>query len=306
MIIGLGVTMKKNKKNKISSFFSRDLIGWLLIAPTVVFFMFLVWRPMILSIIYSFCDIRGFVPQDFVGLQNYKDVLTDTNFLQTLGNTVKYVLWSLIIGLPLPFVGAVMLNEMIRGKQFFKIATYLPTIIPAMAVFLVWKYIYGEGDTGLINQVLTALGSQPITMLANKSRVIPLIITTMSWHGFGYTLIMYLSMLQSVDTSLYEAARLDGAGFGRRLWHVTMPRMRGIILLMAVKQIIGVFGVTQEPMVMTGGGPNGASMSLGLTGYYYAFRFNQPARSIALGVITFIILINLTFVYFKLEKKFDD
>lgn len=306
MIIGLGVTMKKNKKNKISSFFSRDLIGWLLIAPTVVFFTFLVWRPMILSIIYSFCDIRGFVPQGFIGLQNYKDVLTDTNFLQTLGNTVKYVLWSLIIGLPLPFVGAVMLNEMICGKQFFKIATYLPTIIPAMAVFLVWKYIYGEGDTGLINQVLTALGSEPITMLANKSRVIPLIITTMSWHGFGYTLIMYLSMLQSVDTSLYEAARLDGAGFGRRLWHVTMPRMRGIILLMAVKQIIGVFGVTQEPMVMTGGGPNGASMSLGLTGYYYAFRFNQPARSIALGVITFIILINLTFVYFKLEKKFDD
>ena len=173
--------MNKNKKNKISSFFSRDLIGWLLIAPTVVFFTFLVWRPMILSIIYSFCDIRGFAPQGFIGLQNYKDVLTDTNFLQTLGNTVKYVLWSLIIGLPLPFVGAVMLNEMIRGKQFFKIATYLPTIIPAMAVFLVWKYIYGEGDTGLINQVLTALGSEPITMLANKSRVIPLIITTMSW-----------------------------------------------------------------------------------------------------------------------------
>lgn len=294
------------RNNKTRNSLKTNISGWLLVVPTVFLFVFLVWRPIILGISYSFFELNGFEPVKFIGFENYRQVLSDTNFIQTLKNTVYYVIWSLILGLPLPFIAAVMMNEMIHAKQYFKITTYLPAILPGMAVYLLWRFIYGESSGGLINSMLYYLGVQPLPFLASETAVIPLLVIMMTWSGFGGTLIMYLATLQSVNQSLYEAARLDGAGFFRRIMTVTFPHCRGIILLLAVRQIISVFSVTEQPMVMTGGGPGGASMTLGLTNYYYAFRYGSMQKSLALGVITFVLLLGLTFVYFKLDKKINE
>lgn len=294
------------KQKKAIATMKKNISGWLLILPTVLFFIFLVWRPIIIGIVYSFFDLKGFEPVAFVGLKNYEQVLRDTNFLRTLGNTVAYVGWSLVIGLPLPFIAAVMMNEMLHAKQYFKITTYLPGILPAMATYLLWRQIYGEGANGLLNSLLYFIGIKPLPFLASETAVIPLLVVMMTWSGFGGTLLMYLATLQGVDNTLYEAARLDGAGFWRRITAITFPHCRGIILLCAVRQIISVFGVTEQPMVMTGGGPGGASLTLGLTNYYYAFKYGAMDKSLALGVITFLILCGLTFVYFKLDKKIND
>lgn len=294
------------RNNKTRNSLKTNISGWLLVVPTVFLFVFLVWRPIILGISYSFFELNGFEPVKFIGFENYRQVLSDTNFIQTLKNTVYYVIWSLVLGLPLPFIAAVMMNEMIHAKQYFKITTYLPAILPGMAVYLLWRFIYGESSGGLINSMLYYLGVQPLPFLASETAVIPLLVIMMTWSGFGGTLIMYLATLQSVNQSLYEAARLDGAGFFRRIMTVTFPHCRGIILLLAVRQIISVFSVTEQPMVMTGGGPGGASMTLGLTNYYYAFRYGSMQKSLALGVITFVLLLGLTFVYFKLDKKINE
>ena len=293
-------------KKKKSVFFMRNISGWTMILPTVLLFIFLVWRPIIIGIAYSFFNLRGFEPTSFAGLENYRQVLSDTNFLTTLKNTVWYVIWSLIIGLPLPYLAAVMLNEALHAKTYFKVAFYLPVVLPGMAAYLLWSMIYGESQSGLINSLLQYLGTGPMQFLSSKTLVIPLIIIMMSWQGFGGTTIMYLATLQSCDQSLFEAARLDGAGFFQRIRHITWPHTRGIVLLLAVRQIIGVFSVTEQPMVMTGGGPNGASMSLGLTNYYYAFKYGSMQKSLALGVITFLLLISLTIVYFRLDKKINE
>ena len=153
---------------------------------------------------------------------------------------------------------------------------------------------------------LSWLDIPPQNWMSNKLIVIPLIIISMTWQGFGGTMIMYLATLQSINNELYEAARLDGAGFFGRIRHVLLPHMSGLILLLGVRQIIGVFQVTEQPLVMTGGGPNGASMSLGLTNYFYAFKYGQLEKSMALGVVSFLIMLILTFVYFGLDKKFSD
>lgn len=297
--------MNLGKKKYIDNL-KRNISGWGMLLPTVVFFVFLVWRPIVIGITYSFFDLRGFDPVEFVGLENYEQVLSDTNFLRTLKNTVSYVVWSLIIGLPLPFFAAVMINEMRHAKQYFKVTAYLPGILPGMAVYLLWKNIYGESANGLINSLLYYLGFQPLPFLASETAVIPLLIIMMSWQGFGGTMIMYLASLQSIDKTLYEAARIDGAGFWKRFTTITFPHCKGILLLLGVRQIISVFSVTEQPMVMTGGGPGGASLSLGLTNYYYAFKYGAMQKSLALGVITFIILSGLTIVYFKLDKKIND
>ena len=302
--------MKQRKKYSLQkrrlSLGGKDISGWILVIPTILLFLFIVWRPIYIGMKYSFYSLKGFTPVEFVGRKNFKDVLTDTNFMQTLKNTLLYVFWSLIVGLPLPFICAVIVNELWVGRTIFKTLSYLPCVIPAMAVYLIWKMIYLEGDGGLLNMLLYYLGQEPVKWLANKNIVILLIIITMSWSGFGSTMIMYLASLQGINRELYEAARIDGAGFWGRIRYVLFPHMRGIVLLMAIRQIISVFQITEQPMTMTGGGPNGASMSLGLQMYNYAFKFGQTDRSLAVGVIMFVILIGLTVVYFKLEKKYSD
>lgn len=302
--------MKLGQKNILTDksirIFKTNLSGWVLLLPSLFLFFYLVWKPIFMGITYSFFDLNGFTPVEFVGLKNYKRVIADTQFLKTLKNTLGYVFWSLIIGLPLPIVCAMMLNEMLSGKQYFKIALYLPAVIPAVANSLLWTNVYGADESGLLNMILYQFGIGAQPWLNSETLVIPLLIISTTWSGFGSTILYYLATLQSVNTELYEAARLDGAGFLQRIRHVIIPHMAPIILLMTIRQIIGIFQILDAPMVMTDGGPNGASMSLGLTAYKYAFRFDRADEALAINVLTFVLLIWLTFVYFKVEKKFSE
>ncbi len=284
----------------------KHLSGWVLLIPTILLFVFFTWRPILIAFGYSFFDLQGFEPVEFIGLENFRQVLSDTNFLRTLWNTVQYVFWSLIIGFPLPFIVAIFINEMTKTKGFFKVVTYLPTLIPGMAVYLIWKFIYADGAGGLLNMIRYFFGFMPMDWLSNSNISIPLLIVTMTWNGFGGTVILFLASLQGVDNSLYEAAQLDGAGIFTKFRVILLPHTYGILALGFVRQIISVAQVTEQPMVMTGGGPNGATMTLGLTNFYYAFRYGQMEKSMALGVVTFLLLIGLTFVYFKMDKKIND
>ena len=297
---------KAIERKKAFGKIKRNFSSWMLLVPTIFLLIFVVFRPLYMGIINSFYELAGFTPKAFVGLENYKQVISDTKFVGTLANTVKYVLWSLVIGLPLPFICSIMLNEMVHGKNFIRVSTYMPTVIPAVAVSLIWTNMYMEGPGGLLNMFLGLFGAEPQQWLMNKNLTIPLIIVSMTWHGFGSTMLYYFAMLQSVNTELYDSARIDGAGVLSRAKNVIMPHMMPLFILMAIKQIIGVFQIIDQPLVMTGGGPNGASTSLALIGYQYAFQFGQAGKALAVNVITFILLIGLTFVYFGAEKKFGE
>ncbi len=298
----------KSKKNKVDfqkkyGAAKRNFSGWILLVPTLFLLIFVTLRPMFMGIINSFYELVGFTPTRFIGFENYTQVLRDTKFIGTLFNTVKYVFWSLIIGLPLPFICSIILNEMVAGRNFVRISTYMPAVIPAVAVSLIWTNMYMEGPGGLLNMFLSIFGVAPQQWLMNKSLTIPLIIISMTWQGFGSTMLYYFATLQSVNVELFDAARIDGAGVFSRAKNIIMPHMMPLLILMAIRQIIAVFQVIDQPLVMTGGGPNGASMSLSLLGYQYAFQFSQVGKSLAVNVITFLMLIGLTFVYFGTEKK---
>ena len=296
----------KNSSAKIINLIKKNVGGWVLLLPGLILFTYLVWKPIFTGILYSFFDIKGFTPMSFVGFQNYKNVMLDTEFLRTLKNTVMYVLWSLIIGFPLPILCAVMLNEMINFKQYFKIAFYLPAVMPTIAVSVLWVNIYAPDGAGLLNMLLQGFGVEPQQWLMNENAVIPLLIVTSTWKGFGTTVLYYVAAIQSVNTELYEATRIDGCGFLGRARYVVFPHMKPIILLMLISQIIGVFQTLDGPMVMTGGGPNGASTTLALTAFNYAFRYNRADEALAVNVITFVLLIGLTFVYYRSEKKMEE
>lgn len=302
---------KKTKLNnrKLSSFmasFRNQAFMWLLLLPTLSALILCHWNPIIRGMMTSLFSTKGFKLVEFVGLENFKNVLNDTMFLQTLINTFEYVIWSIVIGALPPLILAIAINEVVHFKEGFKIITYLPTIAPALAASLIWVNIFSPAPGGMANIVLNALGLPASQWLLNENLTIPLIVVSMTWKGYGATMLLYLSALQSLNQDLYEAAVIDGAGIWKRLFKITLPHLSPTILLMLINQIIGVFQIFDQPLVMTDGGPNNASLTLGLTSYKMAFSYMQVDRSMALGTVSFFILLIATLFYFKMQKKLEN
>lgn len=299
------VKLKKRTGGKVR--IGKEIRAWALLIPSVVLFFLLVWRPTVLGTVWSFFKMDAYTPREFCGFDNYIRVLTHTQFLPTLWNTVQYVLWSLVIGYLPPVIIAVMINEMVHFNNGFRSIIYLPAIIPGIAAMLIWYYIYYPDQTGLLNILLMKMGMEPYTWLNDPKFSILGIIIYSTWKGFPGTMILYLAALQSVSSELYEAALLDGAGIWKRAWNVTRPQIEGVMLLNFVNQIIGVFQIMEQPLAMTGGGPNGASVSLSYQLYQYGFNSGGKGtgQAMALGVIIFAILLVMTIFYFRLNKRVE-
>lgn len=300
-----GINKTAAARHKIAVRIRKDIVAWLLILPSVILFTVFFWQPIVSSVRLSFYKTQGFEATNFVGLDNYIKVFSDSNFLQALINSVKYVFWSILLGLPLPIISAILLNEMRRTKGLFRMGVYFPCMVPGIATAFMWAIMMDSGSTGLFNIILQSLGLEPSQWLQNSSMTIPLIVMTMVWRSFGSNTILYLANLQSVNTELYEAAELDGAGIFRKIIHITLPHMKGLIKVLAVLQIINVFKVFQEPLAMTSGGPGNASVSLAMVSYQYAFNYFQIDRSVAMSVVICIMLTIFTTIYFKITAEED-
>ncbi len=298
---------KKRRKNVASTFnvFKNQALMWVLLVPTVYTLVMHIWYPIGDGFFTSFFKTYGYNRGEFVGLRNYINVLTDTMFLQTLGNTVKYVLWSLLLGGLPPIFIAVIMQEVIHGKRTIRLLTYIPAVVPTLATSVIWMGIFSPAAGGLLNQLLSGLGVEAQSWLQDPNLAIPLIILTASWSGIPGTVLLYLAVLQSINQDLYEAAMIDGAGVWKRFRKITLPTLYPTILLMWVKQIIGIFQIMEQPLVMTDGGPNNASLSLNLTAYKMAFTYGQVDRALALGVVSFCILLVFSVLYFRVDKKLN-
>ncbi len=293
-------------KDNFKSNAKKSISGWLLVLPAILCVYFVIVRPQVLGIVYSFVKMKGFRITGWAGLENYVRVVKDSLFPKLLTNTFLYTFWSIIIGYFVPILLAIVLNEMVHFRNGFRIMSYFPAALPGVAVMMLWYFLYYPDASGLFNMILVKLGLKSYIWLQDPKWVIPWIVVPMTWHGAGATALYYFAALQSVNRELYEAAMMDGAGFIRRIRVVAFPHIAAISLLFLVKQIIGVFSVMEQPLQMTDGGPNNASMSLGLQAYKYAFVQNKPQLAMALSVIMFLILCVATIFYFKMEKKMSD
>ena len=273
--------------------------------PSLVLFCFFIWLPLIENVLYSFYEIKRFQRQTFIGFENYARVFADPAFTKALLNTFLYAFWSILIGFCLPIFLGLLLSETVHFKGLYRIGLYIPNIISGIAVVLMWTNILDGSNGSMINGFLNMLGLKSVTILSDSNWVIPVIVLVMTWRGAGGTVLIYLSAFQTIDTSLYEVAKLDGAGVFRRIWNVTLPSIRPTIKLLFMLQIISVFQVFYEPMVMTAGGPDNASISLMYLCYRYTFIDKDPGAGAATGVILAIIIGLLSIVYFRLSKRSD-
>ena len=298
-------TIGKKKKGFLD-ILKKNWSGWLLLLPAALVLYFFVIRPTFLGAYWSFFNMKGFKVTDFIGLENYRRVIGDMNFMKNLWNTCQYVLWSIVFGYPLPIILAVLLNEAVHLRNTFRFVIYFPGILPGVAVSLLWFFVLSPTQGGLFNQILANFGMEPYGWLQDANWTIFYIILSMTWSGCGGTAIYYFAALQGVSRELYEAAIMDGAGFFKRFWVVTLPYIYNISLLFLVRQIIGVFSVMDQVMQMTDGGPNGASMTLGLQIYRYAFVDYRPQFAMALGMVMFFLMIGITIFYFYMDKKLSE
>lgn len=298
------INAKNSRKNMLTAI-KRNLGGWVLLIPCVFCFVICVWQPLISGIILSFFKTRGYDAVQFIGLGNYKAVITNSEFNAALINSIAYTVWSLIIGFMLPMIVAIMLNELVHMNSFFKVSIYFPTMMPSVAAALLWYFMFDPGQGGILNMLLRTLHLPMCQWLQNPHLTIILIVFTMTWKGFGGAALIYLASLQGINQELYEAASLDGAGFWKKTTRITFPAISSLTMLMLIMQIISVFQTMNEPLTMTEGGPNNVSISLALESYFYAFRYFQAGRSMAVGAITFLILAVLTVVYQITSKHID-
>ena len=299
--------MTKAKKHGGQGKRTEAFKSWLIMLPGLVLMTFFVWEPLLESVRMSLYKTENVELVEFVGLKNFISVMGKTNFTQALVNTFSYTFWSLLIGFLLPIILAMLIGETVRGKGFFRTAAYLPNMLPGLAVIILWSAFFSGGKSGVLNILLGKLGIPTQTYLTEANLVIPIIITVATWKGAGATALIYMAAMASVNSELYEAATIDGANVWQRIIHILLPSIKKLAGTLLILQIISVFQIMYEPMVLTKGGPDNASLSLMQLMWQYAFGGSMDyGKASAVAVIVTVILLLMTAVYSYFNRKESD
>ncbi|WP_022889452.1 carbohydrate ABC transporter permease [Agromyces italicus] len=278
------------------------------LAPMLVVFGFFSWSPIVQSVIMSLQKTNLLDPPTWVGLDNFANVLSDPLLGTAVVNTLYFAGLALVLGFPLPIIMAVLMSEVRRGKGFYSALAYLPVVIPPVVAVLLWKVFFDASPTGLFNTILGWVGIPPQPWLQSPATAMPSLVLEATWAAAGGSIIIYLAALLSVPPELYDAAEVDGASIWRKIWHVTLPQLRGILFIMLILQIIGTAQVFLEPYLFTGGGPNNATVTILLLIYRYAFQNSlggDYGEATALSVMLAVVLALLSWLYFKLTERWS-
>ncbi|GAA3113346.1 multiple sugar transport system permease protein [Kribbella aluminosa] len=274
--------------------------------PVVLCFVYFSWGPIVRGLLLSFQRTNLVQAPQWVGLDNLSYVLSDPLLPKAALNTAWFALLALVIGFPVPIFLAVFMNEMRRTGWLYSALAYLPAVLPPVAAILLWKFFYDPGAGGIFNTLLGFVGLGPFPWLNSTAMAMPAIVLEATWAGAGATAIIYLAALGSVQTELYEAAEIDRAGIWRKVWHITIPQLRNIILVMMLLQLIGTFQLFAEPFLFTGGGPDNATLTIMLMIYQYAFVNGDFGAAAALSLILALFLCVLSGVYQLVTRRWSD
>ncbi|MCS7222863.1 MAG: sugar ABC transporter permease [Anaerolineae bacterium] len=283
----------------------RELaLGIAFISPAIIGFLAFTIYPVLMALYYSFTDYNILQPPLWIGLDNYRDLITrDKTFKIAIWNTLYMVVIGLPIHLVFDFLMAMLLNVKIRGRSLYRTIFYMPSITPIVATAILWLWIYNP-QYGLANSVLQALGLPTIGWIADPFWSKPSLIFMGMWYG-GNTILIYLAGLREVPAELLEAAELDGANAVRRTWHVTLPMVSPVIFYTLIINMIGYFQYFTEAWVMTAqrsgaaGGPLNSMMFYTMYLYQNAFQFFKMGYASAMAWILFLIVLVATVVLFR-------
>ena len=267
--------------------------------------------PMILSIIYSFTDVKMATvksePLNFIGLKNYINIFTiDNNFKVAIFNTFTYAIIKVSLLVIFAILFALLLNSKIVGKKVFRVMIYLPSVIPVVSVSLLWKLIFTGNEANIINYFLSYLGIAPVNFFGNGISAMGTIIFVGIWSGLGPTMLIVLAAIQGVDKELLEASELDGANAWHRFINIIIPTISKALIFVILTSLISSLQAYAEVKLLTNGGPGNQTMTMSLLIVNNAFKTmgnKTLGYACAQGWIVFILTFGFALVYVVLSNK---
>jgi multiple sugar transport system permease protein len=279
--------------------------AWLMVAPAGLHALFWIAVPVVATFALSVTNYSVLAPLRFVGLGNYTKAFSDPVFRLSIWHTAVYTFFTVPVAMAFAVFLAVLLNQQIRARAWYRAAIFLPQVTATVAVAMVWLQIY-DPQSGLANKVLSGLGIGSSAWLFDPGSALGSVIVVGIWQGIGIKMIIYLAALQNIPDELYEAAELDGATAWQRFRRITLPMLRPATLFVSVVSIIGAFQAFDQIYVLTQGGPANATTMMTYEVYRSAFSNFQMGLACAKSVVLFVFLFGLTVLNRKLSGGEDE
>lgn len=296
---GRHVVKNSKKIMEAAPFMIPSLLG-------MIIFSFL---PIIISIVISMTEWNGLDKLDiqtlsgsFVGISNYMNIIGGKEFWKVLWHTVYYILLYIPLVLICSLTIASILNKNMKGIAVLRVLYYIPVLTSWVAASLIWRWVLSP-QYGILNQLLAIVGITGPNWLTDKVWAMPAIVLASVWKDMGFYGLFLLSGLKAIDTGYYEAARVDGASTSKQFFSITLPLLTPSIFFCVIMALINAFQLFPQVMIMTEGGPNGATQVMVERIYTYGFSYFEMGYAAAYSWILFVIIFVLTLLQLKLQKR---
>jgi multiple sugar transport system permease protein len=296
------------RRTPLRWFRGGGLSTFLFMLPLLLVFGAFSWYPIVRTGVMAFEHTNLVQAPTWVGWQNFSAVIHDPQTPIAVKNTAYFALLALVFGYPIPLAAAVLMSEVRKRRGLYSALAYLPVVIPPVVAVLLWKTFYDASSNGVFNTILGWIGLGPYPWLQSQHWAMPSLVLESTWANAGATVIIYLAALTGVNAELYEAAAVDGAGVWRKVWNVTLPQLRGVLLVTMILQIIGTAQVFLEPYLFTSGGPANATLTVLLQIYNYAFGNSlggNYGKATALSLMLAGFLTVFSFIYLRATRSWS-
>ncbi|MEZ4733186.1 MAG: sugar ABC transporter permease [Caldilineaceae bacterium] len=275
---------------------------WVL--PAFLLYAVFKLAPMIGGLYLSLIRWDGIEPPEFVGWQNYQRLFSDEIIGLALRNNVQYALGTVAGKIVLSLLLAILLNQALRGRAFYRTALFLPVVMSFVVIGILWSWLYNT-QFGLINQLLTVLGLDFLILdwLGDPKVALWSLIVVDIWKWYGFHMVIFLAGLQTIPVELYEAARIDGATRRQQFWRITLPLLQPVMLVNVTLSLMGGFNVFDIPYVMTEGGPANSTMVMALHIYVRGFKFYRFGYAAALSYVLLTLVTILAAIQMRIMSR---
>lgn len=295
------LTPEEHRKLARTYRIKKALTGYAFLAPNLIFFTFFLLIPVVWVFWWSLNKGGVLSPAEFVGLENWREILSDPLGVKSLSNSVKYAFIAIPGMLLLGMVVALFLRNIIRGGAILRAGVYFPVLAPIVVAGLIWVFMV-HPDFGALNFIIRSIGGEPLNFLGTTSLALPTIATVEIWRGVGFWAVFFLAALIGLPDELYEAAHLDGTSAWQRFVYITIPLLRPTILFALVLATIYNLQIFDTVFVMTDGGPANSTATIVWYIYRTLFTYGNVGYGATLSFVLLVVILILTLILMRLLR----
>jgi len=281
----------------------RKLNAYLMLLPAIIYFILFVYYPVFNLFKLSFFKYDLFREPEFVGMVNFIKLVRDKDFLSALGNTIYFSFFTTLFSVAISFFLAIIIERSTRMANFYKVVYFIPYISPAVAVALIWQWLYHPGETGLLNYFISFWGIPPQSWHHDPQLAMPSLIVISIWQGLGYRIVIFIAGLKAIPRQYHEAAEVDGANAWQRIKYVTFPCLKPVFQFVLIITTLQTFRIFTPMYILTAGGPVGKTTTIVYSLYKQAFQFSKWGYAAAQAIVLFVFLLILSFIQRRMTRS---